>query len=303
MKYMFFTSILFRYLKRILYLFGWRNINQTFEDCFESFLRMKVSHVLSIWYTTKILCYWILSSEIITYRTRTTKVFPIKTNYNFETAQYSSCELFPREAICFDFFIIPQRKLLSTPYKKTFKNYFNLPQIKRQTIFAFLSEIECVFSVSKVVRQFEVIKILFFETLAWVKKKKKKNNWAVVFLCSERNHSKSLYLARCKQRGNDVQCEKETRNDVMFGITVSSRASTNVTNYFHCGFVLILINVSQIKFRAWLALFRYGMLELWPGPAFDGPYFSKTENKWKSNFQSRYFCDISVLISIQALFK
>lgn len=96
-----------------------------------------------------------------------------------------------------------------------------------------------------------------------------------MFLCSERNHSKSPSLVRCKQRGNDIQCEKETRNDVMFGITVSSRASTNVTNYFHCGFVLILINVSQIKFRAWLALFRYGMLEVWPGLAFDALIFRK----------------------------
>lgn len=155
---------------------------------------------------------------------------------------------------------------------------------------------------SKVVRQFEVIKILFFETLAWVKKKKKKTIEQLCFFVASET-TQNLSLARCKRRGNDIQCEKETRNDVMFGITVSSRASTNVTNYFHCGFVLILINVSQIKFRAWLALFRYGMLEVWPGLAFDGPYFLKTENKWKSNFESRYFCDISVLISIQALFK
>lgn len=156
---------------------------------------------------------------------------------------------------------------------------------------------------SKVVRQFEVIKILFFETLGWVKKKKKKNSWAVVFLYSSETTQNLLRLLVVSKGETIFSVKKEKSNDVMFGITVSSRASTNVTNYFHCGFVLILINVSQIKFRAWLALFRYGMLEVWPGLVFHCPNFSKTENKWKSNFQSRYFCDIFILISIQALFK
>lgn len=175
---------------------------------------MKVFHVLSIWYTTKILCYWILSSEIITYRRGTTKVFPIKTNYNFETAQYSSCELFPREAICFDFFIIPQRKLLSTPYKKTFKNYFNLPQIKRQTMFAFLSEIECVFSVSKVVRQFEVIKILFFETLAWVKKKKKKTIEQLCFFVA-RETTQNLFILLVVSKGETMFSVKKKQGTML----------------------------------------------------------------------------------------
>ena len=74
---------------------------------------------------------------------------------------------------------------------------------------------------SKVVRQFEVIKILFFETLAWVKKKKKKKTIEQLCFFVARETTQNLFLLLVVSKGETIISVKKKQGTMLCSESLS----------------------------------------------------------------------------------